>query len=123
MSSCGCDTTAKYNIDDFQEYDNFTRYSTGMLVYRSDDNSLWIAKDTNGAAGYAPTLENTIFLPISKNDCYDVNAPECNPTPFSLPTFSMPTIGMPSLPTLPEIDSKTIIIGIAAVLTIVLLIK
>jgi len=123
--SCGCDTT-KHNIADFHDYDNFVRYSPGMLV-KTTDGKLWIAHNTNGAAGYGPTLENSIFLPVSASECYDLNAPACGGSnEADLPTVYMPSIGLPSLPSLPglpAIDTKTVIIGVAAVLAAVLLLK
>jgi len=118
--SCGCDTT-KHNIAGFHDYDNFVRYAPGMLV-KTTDGKLWIAHNTNGAAGYGPTLENSIFLPVSPDMCYDLNAPACVEENADVPASYMPS-GLPSLPNIPALDTKTIIVGVAAVLAAVLLFK
>ena len=124
--SCGCDTT-KHNIADFQDYDNFVRYSPGMLV-KTTDGKLWIAHNTNGAAGYGPTLENSIFLPVSPSECYDLNAPACGgpADPVAgmggvLGGASM--VGLPSLPQLPALDTKTMIAAAGAVLAVIILLR
>jgi len=121
--SCGCDTT-KHNIADFQDYDNFVRYAPGMLV-KTTDGKLWIAHNTNGAAGYGPTLENSIFLPVSPSECYDLNAPACAGPVAGMGAVlgGASMIGLPSLPQLPALDTKTMIAAAGAVLAVIILLR
>lgn len=123
--SCGCDTT-KHNITDFQDYDNFVRYSPGMLV-KTTDGKLWIAHNTNGAAGYGPTLENSIFLPVSPSECYDLNAPACggpaDPVGGAMISGGGLVSALPALPQLPALDTKTMIAAAGAVLAVIVILR
>ena len=70
---------ACYNINEFKPYDNSVRYIPGIPVQRSD-GTLWVSKNINGAAGYAPTLDNSIFVPYDAKACGQ-DAPPVPPPP------------------------------------------
>lgn len=115
---CGCDKT-KYNIDDFKDFDYAKRYAPGELVKKAD-GTLWIGKYTNGAAGYVPTLDNSIFVPISADECYNPENEECNVAP---PEAIFYKDAFPGLPSFEMPSQKVLVLGGAGLLILLLLLK